>query len=243
MRGIRFAQIPTTLIAQTDSSVGGKTGVDFRGFKNIVGAFHQPVFVYVNVNTLASLPESEFVSGLGEAIKHGLIMDADYYGFIRNSRENIKAREPDALSVLIEGSCRIKANVVSLDEKERSLREILNFGHTFGHAVEALSRFNLPHGVCVALGMRCAVWVCEARGYLPKGEAARLDELLEFFGFPLKVPASYGLTPTAVARAMTKDKKVKRGKVRVVLLRQIGKAFVTDDLTEREIEAAIGAVI
>ena len=153
MRGISFVQVPTTLLSQVDSSTGGKTGVDFKGYKNLVGAFYQPDLVYINTDTLKTLPEKEFSSGMAEALKHGLIRSLDYYSYMLQHSREIKALYHKSITSLVKGSCEIKSQVVSMDEKESGLRMILNFGHTAGHAIEKLKDFKLLHGECVALGM------------------------------------------------------------------------------------------
>jgi len=166
MRGVDFIQVPTTLLAQVDSSSGGKTGIDFNGYKNIVGAFYQPELVYVNTTTLKTLPAVEFACGMGEAIKHGFIRDKSYLEYMVDQREAIQRMDHEALSYVIGRSCEIKASVVSEDERELGIRAILNFGHTIGHAVERLMNFQLLHGQCVALGIMASVYMAAMLGDL-----------------------------------------------------------------------------
>ena len=166
LRGISFIQIPTSLLAQVDSSIGGKTGVDFRAYKNMVGAFHQPKLVYMNMSTLLSLDTRLFNSGFGEIIKHGLIKDAAYYRWLQNNAAKIQAKDYDALEQMIAGSCNIKREVVELDPTEQGDRALLNFGHTLGHAIEKLMNFQLYHGECVVLGMIAALNISVTRGHI-----------------------------------------------------------------------------
>ena len=164
LRGIDFVQVPTTLLSQVDSSIGGKTGVDFLQYKNMVGAFHQPKLVYINTTTLKSLPEREYFSGMGEVIKHGLIKDADYYEWIKENIDAIKAREHEAVREMIYQSCLIKGGVVERDPKEKGERALLNFGHTLGHAIEKLKDFTWLHGECVAAGCCLAAEISCIKG-------------------------------------------------------------------------------
>ena len=166
LRGISFIQIPTSLLAQVDSSIGGKTGVDFRAYKNMVGAFHQPKLVYMNMATLLSLDTRLFNSGFGEIIKHGLIKDAAYYRWLQNNAAKIQSKDYDALEQMIAGSCNIKREVVELDPTEQGDRALLNFGHTLGHAIEKLMNFQLYHGECVVLGMIAALNISVTRGHI-----------------------------------------------------------------------------
>ena len=164
LRGISFIQVPTSLLAQVDSSIGGKTGVDFRAYKNMVGAFYQPKLVYMNISVLKSLSDRLFNSGFGEIIKHGLIKDAAYYEWLRDNISNIKSRNSDALEQMIYVSCNIKREVVEKDPKEKGDRALLNYGHTLGHAIEKLMNFKLYHGECVTLGMIAALRISVNRG-------------------------------------------------------------------------------
>ncbi|MDR3091985.1 MAG: 3-dehydroquinate synthase [Clostridiales bacterium] len=239
MRGLPFVQLPTTLLSCVDSSVGGKTGVDFAGWKNLVGAFYQPRFVYINSGTLATLPRVQFNSGMGEVIKHGLIRDAGYYNFVSERRADIAALEPEALKRVIEGSCRIKAEIVGLDEKESGLREILNFGHTFGHALESASNFKLPHGLCVMKGCAAAMRLGAARGELAEVDLLGFLELARFFGME-EITGGAGLyAPEKLAALMRGDKKARGGAPRFVLLERVGAAKIVSDIPEEQVKAAM----
>lgn len=231
LRGIDFIQVPTSLLAQVDSSIGGKTGVDFMSYKNMVGAFYMPKLVYININTLKTLSERQFHSGLGEVIKHGLIQDAEYYRWIRDNREKIAAREPDALAIMVEGSCRIKRAVVEEDPKEQGIRAYLNFGHTFGHSIEKLMDFKLAHGECVAIGAVLASKMSLERGYISKEAYEEIKEIFDYFDFP-DVPAE--LDCCDIIAETRHDKKMEHGSIKFVLLKEIGKAEVFRDVTEEE---------
>lgn len=240
MRGIKFIQIPTTLLSQVDSSVGGKTGVDFAGGKNIIGAFYQPEFVYANVSTIETLPCDEFISGMGEVIKHGLIMDKAYFDYIFKNKESIKERKKDTLSYIIEGSCEIKAKVVAQDETEQGLREILNFGHTAGHAIESLSGYTIPHGKCVALGMICALNLSLKYGNIKKEDIEEVKALLSYFDFPSKVS---GIASKSIYDHMFYDKKARNNVLTFVILSEMGKAVSTKAVTKEDIFAALEEII
>lgn len=219
MRGISFIQIPTSLIAQADSSIGGKTGVDFDGSKNMIGAFYQPCFVFINTHTLKTLPEREFKSGLAEVIKHGLIMDADFYNYIDRNIDRILNMEQDALEFMTEMNCRIKATVVEQDERENGLRAILNFGHTIGHALESVSGFSMLHGECVSIGMAGAYRIAVKLGMTDKDAVAGVEETLRKAGLPVK---AFGMDSQRIIDQMFFDKKVKDGKLNFVLPKGIG---------------------
>lgn len=236
MRGIRFVQIPTTLLSQSDSSVGGKTGIDFMESKNILGAFHQPKLVYINVNTLKTLPQIQFVSGMGEVIKHGIIRDKEFYEFIKNNPEDIKALNSDTLIKMAKRNCEIKANVVEQDEKESGLRAILNFGHTIGHAVESAMNFKMTHGECVGLGMVSVCRIAQKRGMITSETAQDIESVLKSYGFRVKVQLP---DPQTVYAFMQKDKKKSLGKLNFVLPTAIGEVVRVSDVTEAEIFDAI----
>lgn len=231
LRGIDFVQVPTSLLAQVDSSIGGKTGVDFMSYKNMVGAFYMPKLVYININTLKTLSDRQFHSGLGEVIKHGLIQDESYYNWIRENRKRIADREPDALAEMVEGSCKIKRAVVEEDPKEQGIRAYLNFGHTFGHSIEKLMDFQLAHGECVAIGSVLASKMSMERGYITKEEYEGIQEIFEYFDFP-KVPAE--LDYHEIIRETRHDKKMEHGSIKFILLKKIGKAEIFRDVTEEE---------
>lgn len=240
LRGIKFIQIPTTLLAQVDSSVGGKVGVDFKNSKNIIGAFYQPDFVYINTETLNTLPEREFNAGMAEVIKYGPIYSHDFTEYIINNKEAIASRDKDALKHIIKKCCKIKAEVVSKDEKEGGLREILNFGHTIGHAIETKMNFTLLHGECVALGMKAVFNICLKRGTVNEKEYKELISLLEYFNLPLNIS---GITADEIYSQMFLDKKVKNNQLSFVLLESYGKPFSTTNVDKEEIYGAINAVL
>lgn len=236
LRGIRFFQIPTSLLAMVDSSIGGKTGVDFSAYKNMVGAFYMPCGVYMNFSVLETLPEKEYNSGMGEIIKHGLIKDRNYYEFLIQKKEQIQKRIPDVICDMVKRSCEIKREVVEQDPKEEGVRALLNFGHSIGHAVEKLMNFTLLHGECVSIGMVGAAEISYKKGYLTKEELNSLKDLLLFFSLPIHID---GLKNEDILAAMQKDKKVDAGKIRFILLQSIGDAFITTSLTNQEISDAI----
>ncbi len=236
MRGIDFIQIPTTLLAQSDSSVGGKTGVDFMDGKNILGAFHQPRLVYINVSTLKTIPDIQFVSGMGEVIKHGIIRDAEFYKFIKGNSQLIRSLDTATLIKMAKQNCAIKAKVVISDERESGLREILNFGHTIGHAVESALNFRLTHGECVGLGMAAAAHISVNRGLIGADEATDIENVLALYGFRLKISLP---SADVVYEYMQHDKKKADGKLKFVLPMRIGEVVSVRDVTKDEIYDAI----
>ena len=251
LRGIDFIQIPTTLLAQADSSIGGKTGVDFDGFKNMVGAFKMPRLVYANVSLLTSLDERQYISGLAEIIKHGLIRDAAYYDWLRENREAVLRRDTDVMQQMLYVSNRIKQEAVERDPYEKNERMLLNFGHTIGHAIEKNSGFSLTHGECVALGSVAAAWISFRRGNLSEKTFLDLKETIAGFGLPVRLGPDTGAYVQGekagnfreTILTLTKsDKKAVSGNPRFVLLREIGDAYVTRDVTDDEIRSAISAV-
>jgi len=238
LRGLPVVQIPTTLLAMVDSSVGGKTGVNVPRGKNLVGAFHQPRFVWMDVTTLRSLPPRHLVSGMAELIKHGAIRDAAFFERLEVDLERVMNLEPECLIPALERSCAIKADVVRQDERESGLRMILNFGHTVGHAVEALSRYRgILHGEAVAIGMAFAAQRSETLGLSPTGTAERLMALLRRAGLPTEQPI---FSRSAYLQALRVDKKKREARIRFVALRGIGRAE-TVPLLPREIIPPIRA--
>jgi 3-dehydroquinate synthase len=227
MRGVPCIQAPTSLLAMIDASIGGKTGVDTRHGKNLVGAFHQPRAVLVDPAVLATLPDVEFRSGLAEAVKHGAIADAEYLTWLERSADELFARDAAALIRLIETSVRIKARVVAADTDERGMRASLNFGHTVAHAIEAITDFDVPHGHAVAIGMVVEADVGETMGLTRRGSAAALARLLASLGLPTGVPAH--VDADAAVRAMATDKKARAGAIRCALIERPGAAAATRD--------------
>ncbi len=232
LRGIGFIQIPTTLLSQVDSSIGGKTGVDFDAYKNMVGAFHMPRLVYMNLNVLKTLPDRQFACGMGEIIKHGLIQDSDYLEKLSTYQREICEKNYAALLWMVAGSCKIKRHVVEEDPTEQGIRAWLNFGHTIGHSVEKLKDFTLCHGECVAIGCAAAAWMSWKRGLISEKEKEAAEQLLLDYQLPVSVK---GLKPEDIVKTTKLDKKMDAGKVKFVLLKKIGEAFVTRDVEDEEL--------
>ncbi|MEJ2383364.1 MAG: 3-dehydroquinate synthase [Xanthomonadales bacterium] len=225
MRGVRFLQAPTTLLAQVDASVGGKTGVNHVRGKNLIGAFHQPAAVIIDSATLDTLPAREFNAGVAEVIKYGAICDAPFFDWLEANADRIAARETGAIDEMIRRSVENKARIVSQDEKESGVRALLNLGHSFGHALESETAYAaFLHGEAVAIGMVTAALLSERRGLCPGGTADRIDALLTRFDLPVRIPAN--LDPARLAAALELDKKAVASGLRLVLLRGIGTALV-----------------
>ena len=228
-RGVGFLPMPTTLLAQTDASVGGKTAVNHPRGKNLIGAFHQPRCVVTDTDTLASLPERELRAGLAEVIKYGLIRDAGFVAWLETGIQQILELDSSALITAIERSCRHKAEVVAKDEREQGVRALLNFGHTFAHAIETATDYSLwLHGEAVGLGMRLAGRLSVQTGTLASAQLDRLERLLDMAGLPDALPP--GLNADTCLELMGGDKKVRDGRLRLVLLHDIGEAFITSDV-------------
>jgi len=240
LRGIGFLQIPTTLLSQVDSSIGGKTGVDFDSYKNMVGAFHMPRLVYMNLSVLKTLSERQYASGMAEILKHGLIKNAAYFDWLLAHREAVLNREYEALLPMIEESCKIKRGVVEQDPTEQGERALLNFGHTIGHAVEKLKNFRMTHGECVAAGSVAAAWLSMSRGLISREDFETIREGFTAFCLPVRTE---GLAPEVILSTTKSDKKMEAGAIKFVLLKQIGDAFVDRTVTEEEMLAAISAIL
>lgn len=236
LRGIEFIQVPTSLLSQVDSSIGGKTGVDYLAYKNMVGAFHQPKLVYINIKTLNTLSKREYYSGLGEIIKHGLIKDESYYRWLLTKKEEIKALDEQTLIDMIYRSCDIKRGVVERDPKEHGERALLNFGHTIGHAVEKLMNFSYLHGECVGLGILVACNISLQRKNMTKEQYDELKEWLDYFEFPA-FPREF--SAKEIIDTTKLDKKMEHGIIKFILLNKIGEACIKKDVTEEEMENAI----
>lgn len=237
-RGVNFVQVPTTLLAQVDSSVGGKTAVNHPMGKNMIGAFYQPRAVLIDTNSLQTLPRRELAAGLAEVIKYGLICDAPFYQWLQEQMPKLLAREEAALAEAIERSCANKAQVVAQDEREGGLRAILNLGHTFGHAIETAQGYGQwLHGEAVAVGMLLAVELSARRGLVPASEAAALRDLLLAAGLPVEPPRD--MTPETFIELMGRDKKVVDGRLRLILLAALGEACIVDDVTPAELESLL----
>ena len=236
MRGIDFIQIPTTLLAQADSSIGGKTGVDFDGYKNMVGAFKMPRLVYANVDFTKSLDARQYASGFAEIMKSALIRDCDYYVWLIHHMVEIRERDSETLSEMLYRSNEIKKAVVEADPYEKGERMLLNFGHTIGHALEKYLNFEMLHGECVALGCVAASYISYQRGYLTWEEYYEVRDMFVPFGLPISLES---IDAPEVLRLTKSDKKAVDGHVRFVLLRGIGDAFVDRTVTDEEILSGI----
>ncbi len=237
MRGVPFIQVPTTLLAQVDSSVGGKVAVNHPKGKNIIGSFYQPKLVYTDISTLRTLEPRQFKAGMAEVIKYGVIWCDDFFTYLEKNRERLQQLDPQALINIIKRSCEIKAQVVAQDEKEMGVRAILNYGHTFGHAIEALTNYSTyVHGEGVAIGMVLANHLAVRKGLLNDSDQERIDRLIAVFG----LPTGYGnLAKEILLQKMYFDKKVKSGKINFVLPEKIGLVRITDEVTESDILAVL----
>jgi len=241
MRGVPFIQMPTTLLAQVDSAVGGKTGVNHPLGKNMIGAFYQPRGVIADTDTLNTLPDRELSAGLAEVIKYGLIRDAEFFGWLEANMDKLLARDPEVLAFAIERSCRNKAEVVAADERESGVRALLNLGHTFGHAIEAGMGYGAwLHGEAIAAGAVMAAELSRRLGWLGGAEVQRIERLIRRARLPARAPAA--LSPARFLELMSVDKKVLAGRLRLVLLRRIGEAVITDDYPHAALEATLQSV-
>jgi 3-dehydroquinate synthase len=236
-RGIGYVQIPTTLLAQVDSSVGGKTGVNHSGGKNLIGAFYQPLSVIADTDTLVTLPDRELRAGLAEVIKYGCVWDPLLFDWLDNNMAKLLARDLDALTYAIARSCEIKATVVARDEREQNLRAILNFGHTFGHAIEAATAYETYlHGEAVGLGMLIAADLSQRLGLIDGAIKERVRDILTRTGLPTDAPR---IGAAKALELMQMDKKVLAGAVRLVLLEKLGRAVVTADYSQTALDATL----
>lgn len=241
LRGVPFVQIPTTLLAMVDSSVGGKTGVNHPLGKNMIGAFYQPKKVLMDLSVLKTLQKEEFLAGMAEVIKYGVIWDAAFFDYLEQNRDAILALKPDAITHIIQRSCEIKAEVVSKDERESDLRAILNFGHTVGHAVETAERYKIRHGHAVAIGMVYASRLAERTGLCDGTVAERLEKLLNAYGLPINLD-SLSRRPL-IAELMDTiqiDKKAEAGKVKFILPKTIGQVVITKEWEEGVLREVLG---
>ena len=239
-RGLRFFQIPTSLLAQVDSSVGGKVGINLPQAKNMVGAFHQPLGVLADVGTLRTLPQREYVSGLGEVVKYGMILDARFFSQLEADVEALLRRDAEVLRRVVARCCRLKADVVEKDEREESgLRAVLNYGHTFAHAFETLTGYGVwLHGEAVAAGMHCAAVLAARLGLLSPEVVERQADLLRRLGLPTRPPE---LSPQEVVACVMHDKKVRHGRLRLVLPTEIGHVELIDSVSPEQVIAALPA--
>ncbi|EGN74234.1 3-dehydroquinate synthase [Idiomarina sp. A28L] len=240
-RGVPFIQIPTTLLAQVDSSVGGKTAVNHPGGKNLIGAFHQPSAVVIDINTLQSLPVRELQAGLAEVIKYGVMADSNFFAWLELNMARLLARQPEALAHAITRSCEIKAEIVAADEHENGIRALLNLGHTFGHAIEAATHYKTwLHGEAVAVGMVMAARLAVQLGYIESKHAERIENLIKSAGLPTRPPK--GMTKTTWLELMARDKKVKQGKMRFILPTGPGRANIFSNISSAALTRLIDAL-
>ena len=240
LRGIDYIQVPTTLLSQVDSSIGGKTGVDYEQYKNMVGAFKMPKLVYINVHTLSTLDDRQFYNGFAEAMKHGLIKDAMYYEWLLSNMYEICEREPETLEELVYKSCQIKKAVVEKDPLEQGDRALLNFGHTIGHAIERYKNFNLLHGECVALGCVAAAFISWKKQLLSMDEYYEVRDMFVPFNLPISIEE---LNVAEVINITKSDKKMEQDTLKFVLLKKIGKAVIDRTVTVEELRAGIEEII
>lgn len=236
LRGVDFIQIPTTLLAQSDSSIGGKTGVDFDGYKNMVGAFYMPKLVYMNIGTLKTLDERQFYSGFAEVMKHGLIKDAMFYEWLLDNMYEIQDRDLDVLEEMVMRSCAVKKLVVEKDPKEQGDRALLNFGHTIGHAIEKAKNFQMLHGECIALGAVAAAFISWKHNWLSMEEYYEIRDMFVPFNLPISID---DIDPEEVLALTKSDKKMAAGQIRFVLLKKVGKALIDTTVSDEDILNAL----
>lgn len=236
LRGVDYIQVPTTLLSQCDSSIGGKTGVDFDGYKNMVGAFKMPRLVYMNMSTLLTLEDRQYYSGFAEVMKHGLIKDARFYTWLIDQMYEICEKDMDVLEEMILRSCTVKKQVVEKDPTEQGDRALLNYGHTIGHAIEKARNFQLFHGECVALGAVAAAYISWKREMISMEEYYEIRDMFVPFYLPITVD---DIDPAEVLKLTKSDKKAQAGTIRFVLLERIGKAVIDTTVSDEEILAAI----
>ena len=241
LRGIDFIQIPTTLLSQVDSSVGGKTGIDSAHGKNLIGAFHQPLLVVADTDTLTTLPPRELKAGYAEVVKYGLLGDAEFFEWLEENGADVLQGDPTAQVQAIKRSCEAKAAIVAADEREGGQRALLNLGHTFGHALEAESGFGavLNHGEGVSIGMVMAFDLSVRLGHCPANDLMRMRNHLRSHGLPVSPPHEVDFAPQALIRRMQGDKKAERGRLTFVLVNGIGQAFIAKDVAQSIVEAAL----
>ena len=236
LRGIEFIQIPTTLLSQADSSIGGKTGVDFDGYKNMVGAFYMPRLVYMNMETLQSLSDRQFYSGFAEVMKSALIKDGNFYEWLIDQMYEICERDVETLAEMVERSCMIKKLVVEKDPLEKGDRALLNFGHTIGHAIEKYMNFTMTHGECVALGCVAAAFISWKKNWLSMEEYYEIRDMFVPFYLPISID---NLDIEEVLQLTKSDKKAENGYIKFILLKKVGKALIDKTVTDDEIREAL----
>lgn len=240
MRGIDFIQVPTTLLSQVDSSIGGKTGVDFKQYKNMVGAFKMPKLVYINTSVLNSLPDVQFASGMGEVLKAGLLKDGKFYEWTINHFLEITEKDPEILNEMISNSVDIKRQIVEKDPFEKGDRALLNLGHTAGHAIEKYMDFKYAHGECVALGTVVAAYISWKRDMISMEDFYEIRDMFVPFDLPISVDA---IDADEIVKLTKSDKKAENGFVKFILLKKIGKAVIVNDVTDDEIKEAVNTLV
>ncbi len=236
LRGVPLVQIPTTLLAQVDSSIGGKVAVNFDRLKNRIGAFYQPRLVISDIDVLRSLGPGELSDGLAEIIKYAVIRDERFFTYLERNLDRIKSLDAEALEEVVFQSSMIKAEVVEKDEKDFGIRNILNYGHTVGHAIETVSDFTVGHGGAVAIGMIAAAKISNELGILDESELARLKDIIERAGLPTEIP---DLKVESIIQAMKHDKKILKGRIKFILPKSIGEVFITDDVSPSVVEKVL----
>lgn len=232
LRGIDFIQVPTTLLSQVDSSIGGKTGVDFDSYKNMVGAFHMPRLVYMNLSALNTLSDEQFSCGMSEILKHGLIKNPAYFEWCKENVQKIRTKDYKTLLRMIQESCKIKRDIVEKDPTEKDERALLNFGHTLGHAIEKLKNFKMLHGQCVSIGCVAAMKISMIHGMITETELDDVEECFKIFGLPTRVN---NLSSKDIVTISKSDKKMEAGKIKFVLLKEIGNAYVDKTISDEEL--------
>lgn len=240
LRGIDFVQIPTTLLAQADSSIGGKTGVDFDGYKNMVGAFYMPKLVYMNISTLKTLDDRQFYSGFAEVMKHGLIKDGRFYEWLLENMYEICDRQVETLLEMVMRSCNIKKLVVEKDPTEKGERALLNFGHTIGHAIEKSRNFTMTHGECVALGCVAAAFISWKHEWLSMEEYYEIRDMFVPFHLPISLE---DMDPHEILALTKSDKKMAGGTIKFILLKKVGKALIDLNVTDEDILGAVREIL
>lgn len=239
MRGISVIQIPTSLLAQVDSSIGGKTGVDFQQYKNMIGAFYMPKLVYINTKTLQTLDARQYYAGMAEVMKYGLIMDASFYEWILDKMYEIHDKDDSVLEEMIETCCLCKQRIVERDPFENGDRALLNFGHTIGHAIEKAKNLEWMHGECVALGCVCAAYISWKKGKLAMEEYYEIRDMFVPFNLPITVD---DINPEEIIRLTKSDKKTDGNQTKFILLKKVGKAYIDTTVTDEEMLAAINEI-
>lgn len=236
LRGIDFIQMPTTLLSMTDSSVGGKTGVDYLSYKNMIGAFHQPKAVYINLSTIQTLPDKQYDSGFGEVIKYGLIKEKAFYQWLKENRSKLLDKELSAMEEMVYRSCQHKQWIVQQDPKEKGERALLNFGHTLGHAIEKQMNFQYLHGECVAIGMIAASYISWKKGFISIEEVEDIQHTIQQFHLPTTFPMD---DLNKIVEITKNDKKMDSGNINFILLKSLGNAYIDNTVTDEDMKEAL----